>query len=67
MMMNPMNTNSMNIVDTSDKGILESLEYYFSIENLNKDGYMRSKMNEDGYIDCNEIVVFNKYLVIYPA
>lgn len=40
-------------------GILESLEYYLSLENLNKDTYTRSKMDDDGYIEANEILKFN--------
>ena len=46
--------------DESEKSIAEILEYYFSEENLNKDAYIRSRMNEDGYIDAYEIVNFNK-------
>jgi hypothetical protein len=46
--------------DDSEKSISECLEYYFSEENLNKDYYIRSRMNDDGYIDAYEIVNFNK-------
>jgi len=46
--------------DSSDKSILEYLQYYFSLENLNKDVYIRNRMNEDGFIDAQEIVNFNK-------
>lgn len=40
-------------------GILESLEYYLSLENLNKDTYTRSKMDDDGFIEASEILKFN--------
>jgi hypothetical protein len=43
-----------------DKSASECLEYYFSEENLNKDSYIRSRMNEDGLIDAQEIANFNK-------
>jgi len=41
------------------KSIKESLEYYFSNENLNKDSYTRSKMDENGFIESSEILNFN--------
>jgi len=44
----------------SEKSVSECLEYYFSEENLNKDGYIRSKMNDNGLIDAQEIANFNK-------
>jgi la-related protein 1 len=63
--MMPMNMN-MNmyqhqqpIEDDNEKSVSECLEYYFSEENLNKDYYIRSRMNDDGYIDAYEIVNFN--------
>jgi hypothetical protein len=43
-----------------DQSLLESLEYYFSEDNLNKDFYIRSKFDEDGYLEVNEIIGFNK-------
>jgi hypothetical protein len=49
-----------NVEDDSEKSISECLEYYFSEENLNKDYYIRSRMNDDGFIDAYEIVNFNK-------
>ena len=41
------------------KGIKESLEYYFSFDNLNKDTYVRERMNSDGYVKASEILNFN--------
>ena len=35
--------------------------YYFSEENLNKDHYMRSIMNSDGYVEALAVTTFNKY------
>jgi hypothetical protein len=62
--MTPMNMNmyhhQQSTDDDSEKSISECLEYYFSEENLNKDYYIRSRMNDDGYIDAYEIVNFNK-------
>lgn len=46
--------------DNSDQSIFESLEYYFSEENLNKDYYIRSKMDGEGYIEAKELLTFNK-------
>jgi len=54
------NAEDTNDTDNSDKAILDSIEYYFSEENLNKDLYFRNRMSEEGFIDCNEIVNFNK-------
>ncbi len=51
---------AINEEDNSEKSISECLEYYFSEENLNKDFYIRSRMNQDGFIDAYEIVNFNK-------
>lgn len=45
---------------TPDKKIIDSLEYYFSIENLNKDSFIRSKLNDDGYLDADAIINFNQ-------
>jgi la-related protein 1 len=47
---------------TPDKKIIDSLEYYFSIENLNKDSFIRGKLNEDGYLDADAIINFNQYI-----
>jgi hypothetical protein len=35
-------------------------EYYFSVENLCKDLYLRSKMDEEGYVLISEIASFNR-------
>jgi len=43
-----------------EKGVLDSLNYYFSEENLNKDAFFRSKMNSNGYVDVITILGFNK-------
>lgn len=45
--------------DHAEKGIKESLEYYLSLDNLNKDYYIRTKIDADGYIDVNDILNFN--------
>jgi len=56
----PGEINTQQVEDNSDKSILEALEYYFSEENLNKDFYIRSKMNDEGFISAFEILSFNK-------
>ena len=43
-----------------DKLIIDALSYYFSEENLNKDYYMRSIMNNDGFVEANAVTTFNK-------
>lgn len=44
------------------KGVKESLEYYFSLDNLNKDLFMRKKIDNDGYIEVEEILKFNNMI-----
>jgi hypothetical protein len=56
----PQNQPQLEEHDGSDKSVSECLEYYFSEENLNKDSYIRSRMNDDGLIDAQEIANFNK-------
>lgn len=41
------------------KGIKESLEYYLSLENLNKDTYVRERMDKNGCVIASEILKFN--------
>jgi len=43
-----------------EKIVLDTLSYYFSEENLNKDAFFRSKMNSDGYVDVVTILSFNR-------
>jgi len=47
-------------LEAEDKRILDALEYYFSIENLNKDSFIRGKLDENGYLNAEEIITFNK-------
>ena len=35
-------------------------EYYFSVENLCKDLYLRGKMDTQGFVSLGEIVQFNR-------
>lgn len=53
----------MNNINQEDhlygKGIKESLEYYLSIDNLNKDSYLRKQIDDEGYVDVNTILSFN--------
>lgn len=50
---------NQNMLENVEKSVPETLEYYFSVENLNKDAYFRQKLNEDGFIHVNEILNFN--------
>ncbi|PVU89054.1 hypothetical protein BB559_005257 [Furculomyces boomerangus] len=40
--------------------VRKQIEYYFSIENLLKDLFFRSKMDQDGYVDLNLLASFNR-------
>ncbi|KAG0272437.1 La ribonucleoprotein domain member 1 [Linnemannia exigua] len=44
--------------------ILQQMEYYFSVENLCKDVYMRKQMDDEGYVPLSLVANFNrvKYL-----
>jgi len=40
--------------------ILQQMEYYFSVENLCKDVYMRTQMDADGYVPLSLVANFNR-------
>ncbi|KAF9582670.1 La ribonucleoprotein domain member 1B [Lunasporangiospora selenospora] len=40
--------------------LLQQIEYYFSVENLCKDVYMRSQMDVEGYVHLSLIANFNR-------
>ncbi|KAI1314970.1 La ribonucleoprotein domain member 1 [Mortierella claussenii] len=40
--------------------ILQQMEYYFSVENLCKDVYMRNQMDAEGYVPLSLIANFNR-------
>ncbi len=40
--------------------ICRQIEYYFSVQNLCKDVFLRSKMNEEGWIPLRVIAAFNR-------
>lgn len=44
----------------AEKGIKESLEYYLSLDNLNKDLFIRKLIDQNGYIAVDEILKFNQ-------
>jgi len=60
----PQNFEKINLDDqtniNNDKDIVDSLTYYFSIDNLNKDYFIRSRLDSEGYIDASHIINFNK-------
>jgi len=51
----------INLTDASDQSILAFLEQYLGLENLNKDMYLRNRIDEHGFIDCDEIANHNKF------
>lgn len=67
MPMNPTNFNQgFNQLDREDqhhsigeKGIKESLEYYLSLDNLNKDLFIRRKIDNNGFVLVEDILKFN--------
>ncbi|KAG0324832.1 La ribonucleoprotein domain member 1B [Dissophora globulifera] len=40
--------------------ILQQMEYYFSVENLCKDVYMRTQMDSEGYVPLSLVANFNR-------
>ncbi|KAF8932656.1 La ribonucleoprotein domain member 1B [Dissophora ornata] len=40
--------------------ILQQMEYYFSVENLCKDVYMRNQMDSEGYVPLSLVANFNR-------
>ncbi|KAI8581386.1 hypothetical protein K450DRAFT_232816 [Umbelopsis ramanniana AG] len=40
--------------------LLQQLEYYFSIDNLCKDIFLRKQMNDQGYVDITLVANFNR-------
>ncbi|CAO3626721.1 unnamed protein product [Cunninghamella blakesleeana] len=58
---NDLNPAYVNVdADTLKSYILQQIEYYFSIDNLCKDLFLRSKMNSEGYVDINLLANFNR-------
>ncbi|KAG0766608.1 hypothetical protein G6F57_001734 [Rhizopus arrhizus] len=47
-------------LETLKSYILQQIEYYFSIDNLCKDLYLRSQMNSEGYVPFTLIAGFNR-------
>ncbi|PHZ08583.1 uncharacterized protein RHIMIDRAFT_316077 [Rhizopus microsporus ATCC 52813] len=46
--------------DTLKSYILQQIEYYFSIDNLCKDLYLRNQMNTEGYVPISLVAGFNR-------
>lgn len=42
------------------EAVMKQIEYYFSVENLCKDIFLRSRMDENGWIPLNVISNFNR-------
>ena len=58
MMMYQQNTQEQ--IQNEAGSVLETLHYYFSEENLNKDYYMRSNLDSEGFLKASNIIRFNK-------
>ena len=46
--------------------VCTQVEYYFSVDNLVKDVFLRSKMNEEGWIPVHVIGAFNRVRMLTP-
>ncbi|KAF9920405.1 La ribonucleoprotein domain member 1B [Linnemannia zychae] len=46
--------------DTLKAYLLQQMEYYFSVENLCKDVYMRTQMDAEGYVPLSLVANFNR-------
>jgi len=46
--------------------LLKQIEYYFSVENLCKDVYLRGQMDEEGWIPLSLIAAFNRVKILTP-
>ena len=46
--------------------VRQQIEYYFSIANLVKDVFLRSKMNQEGWISLHVIASFNRVRMLTP-
>lgn len=46
--------------------VRQQIEYYFSLANLVKDVFLRSKMNEEGWIALHAIASFNRVRMLTP-
>ncbi|KAI7816764.1 hypothetical protein BC939DRAFT_30819 [Gamsiella multidivaricata] len=49
-----------NDTETLKAYILQQMEYYFSVENLCKDVYMRNQMDSEGYVPLSLVANFNR-------
>jgi len=47
-------------------GVRAQIDYYFSVENLFKDVFLRSKMDNDGYIPLGMVANFNRVRMLTP-
>ncbi|KAI8371165.1 hypothetical protein EDC96DRAFT_501691 [Choanephora cucurbitarum] len=46
--------------DTLKMYIMQQIEYYFSVDNLCKDLYLRQQMDSNGFVDLNFVANFNR-------
>mmetsp|Transcript_11420 Transcript_11420/g.20119 ORF Transcript_11420/g.20119 Transcript_11420/m.20119 type:complete len:1059 (+) Transcript_11420:136-3312(+) len=48
------------------ESVRKQIEYYFSLDNLCKDIFLRSKMDEQGYISLEVVAAFNRVRMLTP-
>jgi la-related protein 1 len=53
-------------IDKLIEAVKSQIEYYFSVNNLIKDMFLRSKMNDDGWIPLMVIAAFNRVRMLTP-
>ncbi|KAG0196907.1 La ribonucleoprotein domain member 1 [Mortierella sp. GBA30] len=52
--------NPLNDPEALKAFVLQQMEYYFSVENLCKDVYMRNQMDSEGYVPLSLVANFNR-------
>lgn len=58
--MNPMAMGMGMDRDTTRAMVQKQVDYYFSVENLTKDMYLRRQMNDEGWVNIHVIAGFNR-------
>lgn len=54
------NEDEIRLRDNSDESILEFLTFYLSLDNLNKDLYLRNRIDKNGFIDLVDVANHKK-------
>jgi hypothetical protein len=56
----PVDEKEFLLKEGTDQGLVSYLENFFSLENMNKDLYLRNRLSEDGFISVKDLAMFNK-------